>query len=391
MGPTAHLRTVSLRPYRTFIIVAFVFIALMFALEHINGRFWLSDFKVYWGAADALFRGNAVYGVPFGESTGYYKYSPFVALLFTPFAALPFEVASIIWFGCIAVALVAALLQLHWILIEIPIARRMSDNALLCLSLLCVGNHVVRELHLGNINLPLLLLATLAFRRQATTPWAAGAVLALLFMVKPYLGLVALPMLLQGRWQIVRGAVVCGSAMLLLPIILGPGKAFALHREWLASMSAHGDYLTSGNTIASLLAHIPGVKDGTGLQLGIVFLAVFLISALAWRWRNGTSTAHHFLLHFGALALIPNLVITDTQHFLLALPMFMFVLHRIHALTWPNVFLFILVVLAHGANSSDLLGHALSDGLNAHGILGIANLILLLVAYLLLRRAEVAD
>lgn len=356
----------------------------MFTLEHINGRFWLSDFKVYWGAADALLRGKAVYGVAFGESTGYYKYSPFVALLFTPLAALPFEIASIIWFVCIAVALLAALLQLHRILLELRIEPRLNDNTLLCLALLCIGNHVVRELHLGNINLPLLLLATLAFRWRTSKHWATGSALALLFMVKPYLGLVALPMLLQGRWQILRGAVIAGCGMLILPLVLGPGKAITLHREWLASMSAHGDYLTSGNTIASVLAHIPGVRNGTGLQLGIILFAVLVIGGSAWRWRSQTGTAHHFLLHFGALALVPNLVITDTQHFLLTLPLFMFVLFHARTLAWPILVPFIVVLLAHGTNSSDLLGHGLSDRVNAWGVLGLANVALVIIAFTVL-------
>ncbi|QQR85553.1 MAG: DUF2029 domain-containing protein [Flavobacteriales bacterium] len=381
----------SLRPYRPFILLTSAFIVLMFALEHINGRFWLSDFKVYWGAADALLTGKAVYGVPFGESTGYYKYSPFVALLFTPLAALPFEVASIIWFVCISLALVAVLLQLHRILLELPIEPRLNDNALLCLALLCIGNHVVRELHLGNINLPLLLLATLALRWRTAKPWMAGAAMALLFMVKPYLGLVALPYLVHGRWHIVRAAVVAGCGMLLVPSMLGPGKAISLHREWLMSMSAHGDYLTSGNTIASIVSRIAGVPDSAGLQLSIIGVAVLGIVVLAWRWRSNSAYAQHYLLHFGALALIPNLVITDTQHFLLALPLFMFVLHRIRTLSWPVVVLLILVALAHGANSSDLLGHDLSDRVNAWGLLGLANVALVIVALMIEARDKQAD
>ena len=391
MGTAAHLRTVSIRPYRTFLIVASVFIALMFTLEHINGRFWLSDFKVYWGAADALLTGQPVYGVAFGESTGFYKYSPFVALLFAPLAALPFEVASIIWFVFIAVALVAALLELNRILLEWRIEPRLSDNVLLCLAMLCIGNHVVRELHLGNINLPVLLLAALAFRRRTVKPWAAGALLALLFMVKPYLGLLWVPVVVQGRWSVVRAGVAAGIGMMAVPLILGAAHGIELHRQWLASMSAHGDYLTSGNTIASILSRMVGVPDGAGLQLGIIGFTLLVFGAVAWRWRQEGSLARHYLLHFCALALIPNLVITDTQHFLLALPLFMFVLHHVRTSSWPILLLFIMVVLAHGANSSDLLGHDLSDCVNTWGVLGAANVALVVLAFALVGRRRTSD
>jgi hypothetical protein len=74
-----------LKPYVPFIVFATVLFAAIFAIEKINERFWLNDFKVYYSAAQALISGEQVYGVPFGLDTGFYKYSPFVAMLFVPY------------------------------------------------------------------------------------------------------------------------------------------------------------------------------------------------------------------------------------------------------------------------------------------------------------------
>ncbi|MEI6456446.1 MAG: hypothetical protein WCO93_09170, partial [bacterium] len=71
--------------YWKFIVFAFVLFLTAFIFENINGRFWLNDFKVYYMAAKALLTGNQVYDLPFGEPSGYYKYSPFVLFFFFPY------------------------------------------------------------------------------------------------------------------------------------------------------------------------------------------------------------------------------------------------------------------------------------------------------------------
>src|SRR5262245_36938147 len=87
-----------LRPYTPFILFAVMIFAAIFAVEKINDRFWLNDFKVYYSAAHALINGQQVYGIPFGLDTGFYKYSPFVAMLFVPYTFFSYEAASIIHF-----------------------------------------------------------------------------------------------------------------------------------------------------------------------------------------------------------------------------------------------------------------------------------------------------
>ena len=65
-----------------------LFPVLYLVLLFINQRFQLSDFNVYYGAADALMNGEQVYGKSFGLSSGFYKYSPEALVPFLPFAFL---------------------------------------------------------------------------------------------------------------------------------------------------------------------------------------------------------------------------------------------------------------------------------------------------------------
>ena len=381
----------SLKPYRPFLFFAALFFTAMFVLEHVNGRFWLNDFRVYWSASGALLNGEQVYGLPFGEDTGFYKYSPFVAMLLAPLAVLPFGIASVIWFWLIAVATVASIVVLHRLLEQHVFKHAVRrTNLLLSLSLLCIGNHLVRELHLGNVNVVLMLVAVAAFRASSERSQVAGVLLALLFMVKPYLGILFVPFALRGQWKVLAAAAVSGMLMLALPVLFGFSNALALHREWIQAMVQHGGYLTSGNTLSSLIHRATGIADTTPLQFGIIGAVVAMTVVLAWRFRNSAPQGiAAYLLFFGVLASVPNLVITDTQHFLLALPLFAFVLHHLfHHRDVAVLIAFVVICILHGGNSSDLLGGDLSDRVNAGGVLGVANLLLIGLCVLIAARTK---
>src|SRR5690242_14024338 len=128
-----------LKQYLPFIVFATVIFAAVFAIEKINGRFWLNDFKVYYSAAQALVNGQQVYGVPFGLDTGYYKYSPFVAMLFVPYTFLPYEIAAIIHFIVLCAATILTIITLGRLVGRyfLPLKIR-TENLLMSLALLCI-------------------------------------------------------------------------------------------------------------------------------------------------------------------------------------------------------------------------------------------------------------
>src|SRR5438046_538911 len=83
-----------------------------YIIESINGRLWMNDFRVYYSAAAELLNGHDIYGKAYGLGSGYFKYSPFVALVFIPFAVLPYSVAKTILFLFTTAAAVFVFCQL---------------------------------------------------------------------------------------------------------------------------------------------------------------------------------------------------------------------------------------------------------------------------------------
>ncbi|MGV3638238.1 MAG: hypothetical protein ACO1NQ_11415, partial [Flavobacteriales bacterium] len=75
------------RPYPRLFTIVFAAIALLlFVVEHINGRFWLNDLRVYYGAGEALLNGEPLYGVAHGLDSGVFKYAPILAMVCALFA-----------------------------------------------------------------------------------------------------------------------------------------------------------------------------------------------------------------------------------------------------------------------------------------------------------------
>jgi hypothetical protein len=83
-------------------------------------------------------------------------------------------------------------------------------------------------------------------------------------------------------------------------------------------------------------------------------------------------------------AFVPNFFVTDTEHFLLIIPLIAFLLHLLSKtkslIGW--IFCSIGIVL-FSFNSNDLWGKELSNIFDEHGVLGIGN-ILFVITFLLL-------
>lgn len=77
-------------------------------------------------------------------------------------------------------------------------------------------------------------------------------------------------------------------------------------------------------------------------------------------------------------AIIPNLVITDTEHFLLSLPLIVLLICFLY--TKKNRLLtagFVVLIFFYGGNSSDLIGKKLATQFDQLGVLGLSNLLLI--------------
>ena len=145
-----------------------------------------------------------------------FKYLPAFAPFMVPFTWVSKEVAEFTWF---AVMVVMAWAFVRMSLVALP-DRRRSATVLVWLTLLLTGKFLVKELALGQFNLPLaLLLLGAVIAAQHGRRSSAGALVAAGVFVKPY-ALVLVPWLawtLGWRPFVAFGLVL--AAGLLLPAV----------------------------------------------------------------------------------------------------------------------------------------------------------------------------
>lgn len=369
------------------VILLFIVFALMLVIENINGRFWLNDFKVMYSASEAFFSGEQVYGKSFGLSTGFFKYSPESLLLFAPYLLFSFKIAAVLHYCVILICTIGLFLNLNTLFKEhfFPNLSAKFPTLLLLPALVFSMIHLVREFHLGNVNVVLVfliswsLLATLKHKEIT-----AGILLATVIFVKPYFILLTLGFVLAKKWKSVSTVVLFGlGAILLFSVFSGFQLSYDLHVEWLKSMLDHSNYLTSNHTIFSLvethfgltlpIANSPIYLFGLGL-LFFVFLVV----------RKSKHELFDYIFYtLLILALVPNMIITDVEHFLFAIPLIVYLTYAIFNSKQFWWFVpFLLVLFMFGGDSNDLLGKNLSNFVDQKGFLGLANLIIIVASTL---------
>lgn len=375
-----------------FILFSLLICTAIFVVENINGKFFLNDLKVYYLAAEALISKQQVYGVPFGLSSGYYKYSPFTLLLFTPYTLFSFEVARVIHFIVLFLVIVSSIILVKHIITNY-LFKEIEGNKELGLSLIfvCVLFHLVRELHMGNINIILVLLINLALLSILKSKYIYGGVLlALIIMTKPYFLILLLPLIAHKKIKTILVLLSSIIIFVALPsLFLGIEKNIALHQSWIDSMLQHNASLTSNQTIQSLIKYYVYSDLPARFQYYIIAFVGFLYSAFFLLYKrferrnkieqaskNRRLTIEFFIL----MAIVPNLVITDTEHFLLSLPIIAAILSYLFIKrNYKLLISFIIIVFFYAGNSPDLLGRGLSDLFHQMGLLGLSNIILIIM------------
>ena len=368
---------------RWFALLPVLYLVLLF----VNHRFQLSDFNVYYGAADALLNGEQVYGKAFGLSSGFYKYSPEILVPFLPFALLKYDVAAVLFY----------LLNTGIILLLLNEFKQTFFKSyewgkevwfFLIATVLFFGDQLERELFLGNVNALLLLLTLWSVRSIDNKQHAkAGLIYAVVLCFKIHF-LILLPyFILKKEWKVLLFTIIGLLGMAITLFICVPNRFVVLHTQWLKAVQAHNVQLDhSPNTIYFFIQKILSSVHMAVVPIAAVLigLAIAGFTYLKFIWKNigkGFQSNEALIL----LALIPVLTHTDTEHFLWAMPFFLMMLITIS--TWNKkgkMFGAAILVLASFPflfNSPDIVGKGLSKQLDEGGI-GLVLMLLLLLSLL---------
>ena len=377
---------------------------VLYVLEHINGVFLLNDFRVYYGAGEAMIGGGPLYGVAHGLDSGIFKYAPLLALFYATFALLPYGLAASVQYLLITLAMLDGMRRIDRLVRDRLLDGRATSKWPLFLTGLVCLVHFHRELHLGNINMMLLWLLVVSLEAMLDAkPIRAGLLLGVAILAKPHFVVLLPLLLLRRKWPTtgVALATILGGA-LLPAFFIGWEMDVDLHKAWLGEMAAHNASLfyTDGadhrpvNTVysflhRSVLQHMlggPTTVEAYAILLAIAALIGLFVRNNLRRSRGERSFAFEFLL---LVALGPCITVTDTEHFLLALPIVAYVMHHLLPSAQPRwlPYAAVPVLWAYGGNWEDALG-PLSDRMIHYGSLGIGCLGLLIVSVVLFRRSN---
>ena len=374
---------------RWFALLPVLYLVLLF----VNHRFQLSDFNVYYGAADALLNGEQVYGKAFGLSSGFYKYSPEILVPFLPFALLKYDVAAVLFY-LINTGIILLLLNEFKQTFFKSYEWGKEVWFFLIVTVLFFGDQLERELFLGNVNALLLLLTLWSVRSIENKQQAkAGLIYAVVLCFKIHF-LILLPyFILKKEWKVLLFTIIGLLGMAITLFICVPNRFVVLHTQWLKAVQAHNVQLDhSPNTIYFFIQKILSSVHMAVVPIAAVLigLAIAGFTYLKFIWENigkGFQSNEALIL----LALIPVLTHTDTEHFLWAMPFFLMMLITIS--TWNKkgkMFGAAILVLASFPflfNSPDIVGKTFSKMLDEGGI-GLTMLLMLLIALVVHARSK---
>lgn len=263
-----------------------------------------------------------------------FKYLPAFAPLVVPFLWVSKDVGEIVWF---ALMVAMAWVFVRWSLAALP-DRRRSEQLLVWLTLLLTGKFLVKELVMGQFNLPLaLLLLGAVMAAQRDQPLLAGALVAAGVFIKPY-ALIMVPWLAwtMGWRPFVTFGLVLVTGLLLPAASYGWDGNLSLLNDWYRTVTdttAPNLWTAENISFASMWAKWIGPGSAAkGLALAsavvVVGVGIFVMSRRQRvREPNYLEGAYFFLL-------VPLLSPQGWDYVLIvALPAYMFIVDRWHDLS----------------------------------------------------------
>ncbi|MEZ4938716.1 MAG: glycosyltransferase family 87 protein [Crocinitomicaceae bacterium] len=354
------------KQYWTYYLWSFGFILVFFIAEILNHRFWLNDFKVYYLSSFDFLEGKSIYENTYGLGSGWFKYSPFFAMLFSIFTLMSYKVASLVFYWIIGVS----------ILVFLPLIGEKSKGErhlmwVLPIVFLFIADHLVRELHLGNVNMILLSLSFLLFAlHQKGNSWIGCFVFTLIIVLKPYFMLLGLYFLLKKEWKWIGVTAFFTLVFLLLPsLVVGFTENIDLLKGWGRAMSNHNAEITSYNYLSGTIEKYFSVHISIFVFIGLfelTYLVLFIKKFLK----------DDYLSFFLLIAIIPNLVLTDTEHFLYSIPLLIYFFKNIEVKLELISVIGLIGCVLYGLNWGFFWGSKTGDVVTS-GIIGIGNLLLI--------------
>jgi hypothetical protein len=352
-----------------------LFVALMEFVEIKNHKFWTNDFEVYYGATKDYFSGNNPYIKNYGLDTGFFKYPPTTLYFFGLAILFKYFFAQIIHILILSISFLISIFLLKKVIFIDSEKSQKSTFGIYFLGFVFIVIHMAREFHMGNVNLILLGLFSLGlwYLKQHKQLYVA-IFWSIMVVLKPIVILAFIPLFFFKQWKTMLYMILLGLIFLAIPIAFsGWTGNRILWKDWFASVAKHGEYLSSENSLTYLTEFYIKIKSAwiPSLIGLIVLVSAMLISIVKGRKTNRDIIIWSIVL----LAFTPNFFVTDTEHFVLSLPLLLLLIFELNqskkSLYW---IMFILLIIPFSLNSNDILGRSISDFIDEIGLMGISNM-----------------
>lgn len=374
-----------------FILLTFSIVFLL--LEIYNGRFWQSDFTVYYKAAQRLLEGHTLFK---HIEDGHYifKYSPVSAFYFIPFTVFSLNVAKVIyWFVLTGIIIASYYLSLFLVSKGEIIKSARQFNNILLLGVLVLVVHFQRELHLGQVNDVLLFLYLCAlFFYGKNKPIHFSIMLAISIFLKPF-ALIFLPYLfVKKRFKEIGYFILFGVILFLLPLFFYSFDEFINQNllwinEITVELGNKQSLLQSANhTIFSVLARFTPIRLISFSPIIVKIYQLLILSIIAVLIlvfiRKGKKIENNYVCEFALLiSLIPLISFTSQNAFGFAALTVFILLFNFKSFSTAEKIISITGFILLGGNYHDIWGAELSGFLNDISLVSIGTILLIVVLF----------
>jgi hypothetical protein len=234
-----------------------------------------NNFRIFRAASRHLIAGADLYAAYPAEHFDFYKYSPTFALLFTPFAYVPFGAAMLLWNALNAGAL--------FIAIGLVLPRRAATVARTIVFLDMLGS--LQNAQSNALVAALIVFTFAAYERHHTAIGTLAAVAGTYVKIFPLAGISFA--IFHARKVRVAVAVIVGMVLFaLLPLLVtSPARLFAQYASWgaiEATDSLHRGYAAMHVIEQLFHAGLPNWP----IQLAGVLILLAPVVVQRWRWHD---------------------------------------------------------------------------------------------------------
>ena len=234
-----------------------------------------NNFRIFRSASRHLIAGADLYAASPAEHLDFYKYSPTFALLFSPFAYLPFPLAMLLWNALNAGALFVA--------IGLVLPRRAATVARVIVFLDMLGS--LQNAQSNALVAALIVLTFAAYERRHTALGSLAAVAGTYIKLFPLAGVSFA--IFHARKLRVAVALVAGLALFaVLPLLVtSPDTLLAQYASWRAIGAT--DALKLGYSVMNVLEQLfhAGLPNWP-IQVAGVLILVAPVVVQRWRWHD---------------------------------------------------------------------------------------------------------